>query len=251
MTLMEASVEEEGLCNLLSNMQSERQNDFPGRETFYRHNGVPFTETIDCIQKTVSALKGLAERLNFLEPGLHLQVYPHAVGNEYLVENAFGFTMKKGQGHLQTQIEYTQSKRRHSVDFQMKMCETPFHQYTKVKLRDKGYQEINPALKSKVSLDDLSTLFSNKAKKREESRALATSLSPADEQVLKTAWLLSKSVPRQTNRAKWRAQSGHAPNMLMEKKDKGYIKKGYLVFFASYEGIVYLKVSNPKKEWFT
>ena len=130
-----------------------------------------------------------------------MQVYPRAVGNEYLVENAFGFTMKKGQGHLQTQIEYTQSKRRHSVDFQMKMCETPFHQYTKVKLRDKGYQEINPALKSKVSLGDLSALFSNKAKKREESRALATSLSPADEQVLKTVWLLSKSVPLQTNRA--------------------------------------------------
>ena len=102
-------ISQKDLCNLQSNIQSERQNDFPGRETFYCHNSVPFT--IDCIQKTVSALKGLAERLNFLEPGLHLQVYPHAVGHEYLVESA---TMKKGQQHLKTQIEYTQLKRRHS-----------------------------------------------------------------------------------------------------------------------------------------
>lgn len=126
--------------------------------------------------------------------------------------------MKKGQGHLQTQMEYTQSKRKHALDFQMKMCDTPFEQYTKVKLRDKGYQEINPALKSKVSLD-LSKVFSKKGKSEE--KTLSSLLSPEDEKILKTSWLLSKSVPRQTNRSKWREKSGYRPNMLMEKKDSG------------------------------
>jgi len=51
-----------------------------------------------------------------------------------------------------------------------------------------------------------------------------------------------KSVPRQTNRSKWRQASGYTPNLLTEKIDDGKVKKGDLVFFESLDGIIYLKV---------
>ena len=238
MNIVEAITNGEVLSKLLSAMQLSQEEKYPKRKTFTRENGLPYTATIQCVQATVSAWKGVSERLNSIQPGLHLEVYPHAVANEYLVENSFGCTIRKGQGHNQNQMEYVQSKRKVSVNFQMDMCEKPFHHYTKVKVRDKGYQEINPALKSKVKLDDLCKLFQEDAKTVED----PVEVSPEDQDILHTAFLFSKSVPRQTNRCKWREQAEHTPNLL-EEVHAGKLKVDDLVFYEMYDGsIVYFKV---------
>ena len=241
MNLMEAIANGEVLAELLQGMQESLKIKYPTRNSFQRENGIPFTATIECVQSTIDAWKGIAKRLNFLQQDLHLNVYPHAVANEHLVENAFGFTMKKGQGHLQTQKEYINSKKRVSVNFQIDMCEKPFHDYTKVKIRDKGYQEINPALKSKVELDDLQELFQVDQKNDDDEDTVVT---PDDKDVVHTAFLLSKSVPHQTNRCKWREKSGFTPNLLQE-NDSGKLKVDDLVFHEMVDGsIAYLKVQK-------
>ena len=51
----------------------------------------------------------------------------------------------------------------------------------------------------------------------------------SDPWLLKKAYLLSKSVPRQTNRTKWREKSGYQPNMLLAKECPGMIYVGDLV----------------------
>ena len=86
-------------------------------------------------------------------------ISPHALTNEALVERSFGFTMKRGQGHQQNMMEYIQSRRNVVVDFMIKMCITPFNQYTKVKLRDKGYQNLDDDRKSKIKVEKLLDLF--------------------------------------------------------------------------------------------
>ena len=66
-----------------------------------------------------------------------------------------------------------------------------------------------------------------------------------DEKVRKAAFFLTKSLPRQTNCCKWREASGYSPNLLAEMKN-GEVKLGDLVFFESFEGIVYLIVRKDE-----
>ena len=205
MKLIKSTANGKHLMNLLLSMQSSLEETFFPRKSFTRTNGIPSSDTINCVRITAEAWKGLAERLNFLSPGLHLSVYPHAVSNEYLTENAFGFTVRKGQGHHQNMMEYVQAKSKHALDFQMHLCDVPFHQQIKVKLRDQGYQD-NSAMRSKLDLNDLLEIYSRCAVKNTSVQREQT-LSPEDEKVLKAAFFLTKSVPRQTNCCKWREAS--------------------------------------------
>ena len=53
---------------------------------------------------------------------------------------------------------------------------------------------------------------------------------PVDDQnLLHKAQIIAKSVPRQTNRAKWRERSGFAPNLLLEKCVPGMLHLNDLV----------------------
>ena len=54
-------------------------------------------------------------------------------------------------------------------------------------------------------------------------------ISEEDNLLVKKAYLLSKSVPRQTNRSKWREKSGYQPNMLLEKDCPGMLTANDLV----------------------
>ena len=126
-------------------------------------------------------------------------------------------------------MEYEQAKGKHALEFQMCLCDVPFHQYIKVKLHDKGYQDINSAMRSKLDLNDLLEIYSHCAVKN-TSVQREQILSPDDKKVLKAAFLLTKSVPRQTNCCKWREASGYSPNLLAE-KNNGKVKQGDLVFF--------------------
>ena len=135
--------------------------------------------------------------LNHLSPGLHEEVYPHTTGNESPVEHTFGFICKNGQGQSQTKQEYCSSKSKHYLNFHLRNCEMPFNQYEKIKSRDKGYQQLNPAMKSKLDVEQMKQLFSAKHCHTEKE---SPELSEEDEKILYRAYLLTKSVPQQTNR---------------------------------------------------
>ena len=224
-------------------MQNEHENAFPRTESFERAFGIPYTSTIKCVNSTVDSWKRVAKKMHDLKPSLHLKIYPHSIANEYLVENSFGFSMRKGQGHLQNIVEYGNSKTKHELNFQMKMCNTPFHQYEKIKLRDKGYQEINPALKSKLNLNDLKKIYSANDKPQEDEEEETEPMSPSDEATLQAFYRLAKSVPRQTNRCRWRATSEKTPRSL-EKNNLGIIKVNDIVFIESVHRVLFLIVQK-------
>ena len=167
-------------------------------------------------------------------------IYPHACTNECLVEHSFGFTVKKGQGHLQTMEEYIHAKSKHALVFQMRMINSPFNQYTKTKLRDKGYQHLDSSFNSKLELKVLTEICLGRRKKES---ILVEILNEDDSKDLRCAYLLTKSVPRRTNREKWKEASGYRPNLMCEKNQSGSLMKGDLVFFeAADETLMYLMV---------
>ena len=69
-------------------------------------------------------------------------------------------------------------------------------------------------------------------------------LSEEKKMILKKANLLARSVPRQTNRTKWRERSGFGPNMLVEQFVTGKLFKGDLVCCRSTNKLDYLIVQE-------
>ena len=106
-------------------------------KSFMGPNGMPFFGTIQCLVDTDNSRKYLMARMNHVESfcsnsdignEMASSIYPYASTNECLVEHSFGFTTKKGQGHLQTMEEYIHAKSKHALDFQMIMINSPFNQ---------------------------------------------------------------------------------------------------------------------------
>ena len=129
--------------------------------------------------------------------------------------------------------EYIQAKRRHAIDFQLRMCEMPFNQYCKTKVRDKGYQALGER-DMRLTIQDMKEIFS--VKKEDSEPTTADAEDDCESPILKQAYYISKSVPRQSNRCKWRQKSGHAPDMLLPlEQNKGRLYVGDLVFYPSLE----------------
>ena len=119
------------------------------------------------------------------------------------------------------------------MDFQLRMSQMPFCQETKDSVQDKGYQQLEGS-RCKISVKDLKEIFQFAQRERfqeEQQQPSKHIVEPSDEDkiILKKAYLLSKSVPRQTNRTKWREKSGYQPNMLLAKECPGMIYAGDLV----------------------
>ena len=103
------------------------------------------------------------------------------------------------------------------------MRKMPFNQTVKEKSRDEGYQDLQGS-RCTISLRDLKEIYMySEVEKVEED------LSEDDRNLLKKANLISRSVPRQSNRTKCREQSGHQPNMLSESCSSGVLYKNDLV----------------------
>ena len=211
---------------LLNKMQASLEERFIGLRSFAGGHGAIFTKTLNCINTSIDSLKGVDNRLNELSGGSEVTVYVHTLINESIVEHSFGETHQKGQGNLQNKEEYSQAKRRSQINFHIKMCDAPFNQYVKVKKRDQGYQAIRKG-DTKLTLDDLKEIFHESGERNVEPRAESES----DTVTLKCAFNIAKSVPRQSNRCKWREKSGFAPNMLqLSSSNSGKLFSGDLVF---------------------
>ena len=168
-----------------------------------------------------------------MQPGSSSKVVPKSITNESYVEHSFGFTKKKSQGNNQSQEEYIQAKRTHMVDFQMRMCKLPFSQYTKTKLRDKGYQEVDPR-KVSMSLKEFLEIFSYSEGSSSDENTAST-VTDDQNKLLKKANLLTKYVPRNSGRNRWRAAAGHAPTMIVS-QSCSYLYSGDLLFSRDLSG---------------
>ena len=125
--------------------------------------------------------------------------------------------------------EYIQSKRSHAIDFQLRMCNLHFSQHIKSKVRDKGYQNLQERGKLNISLKEMREIFQATLETH------TPQLTDEETLALKKAFLLSKSVPKQSNRAKWCEAAGYQPNLLTKKSNNGKLLKGDLVFYYNVE----------------
>ena len=66
------------------------------------------------------------------------------------------------------------------------------------------------------SLEDFYTMTSNMSEVQVFSGKKVSELTDDEELILSKAYVLSKSVPRQSGRNRWRERAGFAPNMLSE-----------------------------------
>ena len=138
-----------------------------------------------------------------------------------------GGQKSRGQGNLQNSQEYVQTKRLKGVDFHLKMCRMPFNQHSQSKKTfDKSYQEMDQRY-LKVSFKELCELF-----QKDHSHSETPELTDDEQVILKKAYALSKSVPRQSGRNRWREKAGFAPNMLSEEPQCGILLKGDLLIYC-------------------
>ena len=235
-TLLQESVEKAEPCRrLLEQMQTQARERTPGRSSFQGADGMPFTDTIKCLQSTTESWSALIERCERVEEGSSAQIHAPSVTSEKNVEHTFGFYKKKGQGHNQTQEEYIIAKRRHVIDFQLRMCKMPFCQYTKESLQDKGYQQLDGD-RCVLTSKELEEIFDCKG--QEDCMEEISELTADERNLMKKAHLLTKSVPRRSNRSKWRERSGFQPNMLVEKSSPGMLYTGDLVCARSIANVL-------------
>ena len=103
-------------------------------------------------------------------------------------------------------------------------------QHEKEKVWDKGYQDIEHN-RFPITVETLKKVLAHSNK--EDYLEVDTEIPPEDDLLVVKACLLSKSVPRQSNRAKWREKSGYNPNMLSDCSSAGVLNKDDLVFSRS------------------
>ena len=237
--LSDSISEGEFAVKLLTDMHEDRKMKFPTRKSFKGPDGTVYSTTIDCFKDTMESWKALVKRLDFFDESLKDQVNPRTITNELLVEHSFGFTVKKGQYELQDMYQYIHNKIKHQMDFQMRCIDLPFNQYAKVKLRDKGYQQLDDDFKSKLDMDGFWDIYV----KGKEKESVDSTVKPTDDQkrILRQAYLLTKSVPRQSTRSKWKEASGYEPNLLADKESSSKLLVGDLVFSMSFNIIRYLE----------
>ena len=179
--------------------------------------------------------------MNFFDPSR--DVYPHAITNEALIEHSFGFIVKQGQYQLQDMYQYVHAKNKHEMDFQMHSTDLPFNQYTKIKLRDKGYQQMND-FKSRLYMKDFWEIFVKDKEQKKEVNETTAQPTEQEKKILRQAYLLTKSVPRRSNRSKWKEESGFQPNLLMDNLESGKLLVSDLVFCKSVNEVLYLKIKQ-------
>ena len=226
----------EPLLHTLTAIQQERKERFPTLNSFQGVHGPVFTSTTNCIEVTIDSWKAIINRLTHFDPNLVEKVNPHSVTSEAPMEHSFGFITKKGQGNLLNAYEYAHNKSNHEIEFQMKLSKMAFCQDIKTKLRDKSYQELDGQFDYHLNADDLWEILFRKRGKEDE-----TEEPPVDDEDAKlvyNAFLISKSVPRRSNRAKWKEESGFAPNPLVEKEDEWKVYPGDIVFCKDVTGVI-------------
>ena len=122
--------------------------------------------------------------------------------------------------------EYVQAKRSTRVNFQLKMCNLPFVQEVKSKLRDKGYQEVQERSKLNLSLKQIQKIFKSGEERCQRTETVATE---QEVLALKKVFVLAKRVPRNGIRIRWRESGNYQPNML-SKSTHSKLFKGDMVF---------------------
>ena len=208
-------------------MQKSKEGLYPNRKSFVHLDGMPWSSTISCLEHTVGSWKAIQKRLDQYVVVNRDKIDPHVITNESVVEHTFGTQKRRGQGNNQTMKEYVETKRLNAVDFQIRMCKTPFNQHCLSKVFNKSYQDLDKRY-LKISFKELCEIFKSESTLENDD----FEISEEQQALLNKAYALSKSIPRQSGRNRWRLKAGHAPNMLTEKKPTGILLKGDLLVFV-------------------
>ena len=167
-------------------------------------------------------------RLEYFGDDLSEKINPHTAVSECLIEHSFGFQTAGAQGELQSKEAYVHNKVK-ELDFQMRLVDLNFCQYVKIKLRDKSYQHLGEQFKSVLDVDDIKEILFSSGRKSKNCQASTTS--EMDEKLLRQAFPITKSVPRKSNRSRWKESPGYSSNMLEDRDgDSGKLLIGDLVF---------------------
>ena len=226
------------LGNLLKRCESDCKARFPSLNTFNVIHGSVATETLECLLDTIESWQAICSRLDYFDESLKDLVVPFVIANESLIERSFGFVVKKGQSSLQTMQEYVQNKSKSLIDFLIKMCCCPFNQDIKIKLRDKGYQHVHGSMVSKISVKELWEVLNAAASGHPKAVQDDDPEDKEPDKGLYRAFLISKAVPRKSNRAKWKEQSGFSPPMLEEMEEDYKFVQGDMVFALNLDGTI-------------
>ena len=81
-------------------------------------------------------------------------------------------------------------------------------------------------------------LLSRRSENKNKTSKSSSPVDSSDERILKQAFLLSKSVLRRSNRAKYKEESGHAPTMYTDDENDGKLLVGDLVLTRTESGDV-------------
>ena len=67
---------------LVEAMQADAEERFSYRYSFIGTDGIPYTETIECISDTLQGWCDLKKRLDFFDPNIAKNLFSHAITNE-------------------------------------------------------------------------------------------------------------------------------------------------------------------------
>ena len=105
------------------------------------------------------------------------------------------------------------------LNFMLKMTKMDFNQHCFTRKDSKKSYQVLEKRNLKLTIQDLCQIFHSDAPFETSTSCPVTS--EDDDVVLKRAFALSKSDPRQIGRNRWRENHGYAPNMLPEAEITG------------------------------
>ena len=89
------------LVDTLSSMQADCEKQYSSKKAFCGVESL--SQTSKCYQSTILSWEAVVKRLDHFDTFLADKVNPHALCNESIMVNSFGFTVQKSQGQLQTE----------------------------------------------------------------------------------------------------------------------------------------------------
>lgn len=222
-----------------------------GKKSVRGAEGAVYSEIVDCITCSETAVKLNIERLTSLNCSNLENAKLYTCLNESPIEHGFGFL---SSGHSsRSMVDYAINQRKAKADMLQRYTNTGFsqpHQYRK------RYLEMPN--EKKLSHKEVETLLKDINKHivgtKHYTIVSAESLSnDTNMDTVRAAISIAKAQPRRTNRAKWKEEAGYRPQTLAESDVRNIFVKNDVVCYTTLAGDHQLLIiaSNVPKQIFS